>query len=301
MPVWIAWTLLTLVSWGIWAILSKLIGDRIAVAHVQAISTLGVLPILVVLLAAKDSSTAGNRRLGILLALGSGIVSCAGNIAYYASLNQAKAATIIPLTALYPVVTVILAVPLLKERVNVLQWMGIGLSLAAMYLFNVPQAAAEDSNLITGWILLPLTAIVLWGITGLMQKASTNYISARASAVWFLAAFVPFAGLILVNDPLPSSIEMRTWALAAAMGFMLALGNLTVLLAFSSGGNASIIAPLAGLYPLVSIPIAVFGFDERLGWRETTGIALALAAVVLLSLQSGSNSAADSIETDIRL
>jgi drug/metabolite transporter (DMT)-like permease len=81
---------------------------------------------------------------------------------------------------------------------------------------------------------------------------------------------------------------------------MLALGNFTILLAFSSGGKASIIAPLASLYPLVSIPIAVVGFHERLGGREIGGIALALAAVVMLSLQpDASRTASSTIDTDM--
>jgi drug/metabolite transporter (DMT)-like permease len=83
------------------------------------------------------------------------------------------------------------------------------------------------------------------------------------------------------------------------MGLALALGNLTILLAFADGGKASIIVPLAGLYPLVSIPIALAAFSERIGWRESSGIALALAAVVLLSLQSEpANAAGATVETD---
>ena len=299
MPLWIAWTLLTLVSWGIWAILFRLIGDEISPAHSQAISTLGILPVLAALWLVKESPGTCNRRRGILLALGSGILSCLGNVACYEALNHAKAATVIPLTALYPVVTVLLAVPLLKERLNLLQWIGIGLSLAAIYLFNVTQGTDAEAGLASSAMLLPFAAILLWGVTGLMQKAATNDVSARASAIWFLAAFFPVAGLILLKDPLTSDLAPRTWALAIAMGFTLALGNLTILLAFSSGGKASIIAPLAGLYPLVSIPIAIMGFHERLGWREAWGIALALAAVVLLSLQSSPDRVTPStIETD---
>ncbi len=132
-----------------------------------------------------------------------------------------------------------------------------------------------------------------------MQKASTNYISARTSAVWFLLSFVPVAALIVLYDPLPSEIPATTWLLAAAVGFTLALGNLTILLAFASGGKASIIAPLAGLYPLVSTPIAIVALGERIGWRESLGIASALAAVVLLSYQSEPQSSqASALERD---
>jgi transporter family protein len=284
MPTWIAWTLLTVLSWGIWAVLSKGIGGALSDAHVQAISTLGVLPVLIALLARNDRRSVGNRIVGNLWAFGSGLFSCAGNIAYYAALSDAKATTIIPFTALYPAVTIALAVPLLKERLNIVQALGIFLSLAAIFLFNVPQIVDAQSGWFAPWILLPMTAVVLWGITGLLQKISTNYISATSSAAWFLIAFIPFAAAILFATPLPSDIELKIWALTAMMGFMLALGNLTVLLAFESGGKASIISPLAGLYPIVSIPIAVIAFHERLGSREVGGIILALIAVVMLSL-----------------
>ena len=268
---WIAWTLLTILSWGIWAVLSKLIGGSISDAHIQVISTVGVVPIVLALPMLRDTAAVGSRPRGILLAVGSGIISCLGNIAYYEALNHAKAATVIPLTALYPVVTVLLAVPLLKEHVNLLQWIGICLSLAAIYLFNVPQETAAEQGLASGWLLLPLAAVVLWGITALMQKVATNHISAQSSAIWFLAAFIPVAGVLLLYYPLETSVKPAAWGLAMLMGFMLALGNLTILLAFSSGGKASIITPLAGLYPLVSIPIALVAFGERLGLARVIG------------------------------
>jgi drug/metabolite transporter (DMT)-like permease len=283
MAPWILWTLLTLLAWGVWAVLYKLFEGGISDAQLQAISTLGVLPVLVLLSAMPDRAPSGNRRRGIALALGSGIVSCLGNIAFYDVLSRgAKAAAVIPITDLYPVVTILLAVFLLKEKLNWLQTAGICLSIGAIYLFHISQ----EENLMSPWLLMALIPIVLWGVCGLMQKMATNHISGQSSAIWFLVAFLPVAAAIVVLDPLPSNIPIKTWAVAAAIGFMLALGNLTVLLAFASGGKASIITPLAGLYPLVSIPIAVFAFDERLSWREDLGIILALTAVVMLSCQS---------------
>jgi transporter family protein len=285
-PYWIVWSLLTLISWGIWAVLFRVISDSLTPIESQVMSTVGIAPVLAALWWVDDAPTSGNRQTGILLAFGSGVLSCLGNIACYEALNHGKAATVVPLTALYPVVTVLLAIPLLKERLNLLQWLGVGLSLAAIYWFNVPQGTDAEQGLNTAWIVLPLVAVVLWGITGLMQKAATNHISARSSAFWFLAAFFPFAGVIVLYDPFPSGVTLDVWGVTIAMGFTLALGNFTVLLAFSSGGKASIITPLTGLYPLVSIPIALVAFRETLGMRESLGIALALAAVVLLSLQS---------------
>ncbi len=283
MPRWLFWTLLTLLSWGIWAILCREIGDSLSQAHIQVVSTLGVLPILAVMWFLPDSPPAGDRRLGTWLAFGSGIVSCVGNIPYYGLLSQgAKAATAVPVTALYPVVTILLAQAVLKERINRPQLVGIGLSLAAIYLFNVQ----SEKGLVSWWLAMAMVPIVLWGVTALMQKLATDHISGRASSIWFLLAFFPVAGMIVLVDPLPRGIPLSIVALSAVVGFALAFGNLTFILAFASGGKASVIAPLAGLYPVVSIPIAIVAYGERLDWREGVGIACALAAVVLLSYQS---------------
>jgi uncharacterized membrane protein len=294
MPAWLFWTLLTVVTWGVWSFIARLLAAAIeSPAHGQAVSTIGIIPVLVALYAMKEGPASGSRRIGIWLALASGILSCLGNIAYFDVLNRgAKAAAVIPVTALYPAVTVLLAVPLLKERVSVLQWLGIALSLAAIYFFNVP----TDDSLVSTWIVFALGPIVLWGVCGLLQKMATNHISARLSAIWFLLAFLPVAVITLAYDPLPSGLSNRTWVLAAAFGFSLALGNLTILLAFESGGKASVIAPMGGLYPLVGIPLAIVLLKEKIGPRELSGILCALAAVALLSYPSSTDvrSTADS-------
>jgi transporter family protein len=280
---WHVWMLITLASWGVWAILvhDKLNEQRVSAAHSQAMSTLGIIPIMLALGLMKGASPGGNRRRGVAVAFGSGVMSGLGNIGYYAALDNEQAATIVPLAALYPAVTILLAVPLLRERVTRTQWVGVALSLAAMYLFLKPEHREMSAG-----ALLAAIPIVLWGVALLLQKFSTNDISARSSALWFLAAFLPLAALIVVVDPLPSGFTARTWALQSAVGFSLALGNLTILLACECGGKASVIAPLSGLYPVISIPIAILLLGDEVTTRQTAAIVLSLVAVVLLTLQS---------------
>jgi len=281
---WLFWTLVTVFSWGLWAILSKLLAEQVvSPAQCQAVSTLGVVPVLVMLWALPEPPTDGHRVRGVLLGLASGVVSCLGNIAYFDIFSRGtKASAVVPVTALYPVVTVLLAIPILKERLNTVQMAGICSSVGAIYLFNIP----DEEGLVSGWLLYALVPIILWGVCGLLQKMSTNHISARTSAIWFLIAFVPVAVVIVLRDPLPGGMTATTWALAGAIGFTLAFGNFTILLAFSCGGKASIIAPLAALYPLVSIPLAILALGEPISWRESLGIACALAAVVMLSCRT---------------
>jgi drug/metabolite transporter (DMT)-like permease len=284
-PRWVVYTLITLLAWGVWSVTGKLIGDAITPAQTQALSTVGLLPVLLALVAIKDPPVAGNRRRGVVIALASGVVSCLGNIFYIEVLRAEKAATAIPLTSLYALVTVLLAVPLLGERLNRLQVLGIAASLAAIYLFNV----RHESELAASRVVESLTTIVLWGLAGFLQKVATNDISARLSAIWFLIGFIPVGGWIVAREPLPASISPQVWLLSSAFGFTLALGNLTILLAYASGGKASIVTPLAGLYLLISIPIAIFGLGETVSARETLAVALAVIAVFALSMQSPSD------------
>jgi transporter family protein len=283
MPRWLRWSLLALLAWGVWAVIAKLIGDALSGAHNQALSTLGILPVMLAFVLSRKSPKEGDRRRGIFYALAGGAVSCAGNVFYYDILSRgAKAATIVPLTALYPLATILLAMLLLREKLNRIQMGGVLVSLLAIYLFNVQR----EEGFLSRWVLYALAPIILWGAAGFLQKLSTNHISGELSTLWFLGAFIPFGVFFLFQEPLPAHIAARTWLLVIAQGFFLALGNFAILVAFASQGRASIIAPLAALYPMVSVPIAIFFLGEKTGVREGFGILLALASVVALSCET---------------
>lgn len=279
---WLAWTIIAVVCWGLWALVSKLIGDALTAMQSQALSTIGIIPVILALSRSRMLQAHGNKPKGVGLAFAAGALVCVGNMAYYHALQLGgKASTVVPSTALYPLVTTALAVMLLGEKLNGIQRAGIILSLVSIALFNI----AGLDGLATGWLAYALVPIVLWGIGGLLQKIATNHISGELSAVWFLTAFIPVAIILYILQPLQSSITGRTWTLAIVMGLLFAFGNLALLIAFSKNGKASIIAPLAGLYPMVSIPIAIIFLGEKIGLREGLGIALALMAVAALACE----------------
>lgn len=280
MPRWLLWSLLAVLCWGLWAVVSKLIGDALTAAQSQALSTLGLVPVMLALGFSRRLAVTGRRSRGITSALAAGILACAGNVAYYHALNSgAKAATVVPLTALYPLLTIALAVLLLREKLNRVQGAGVLVSLAAIYLFNVSSAEGMLSSGL-GYALLP---IAFWGVAGFLQKISTNHLSGELSSLWFLAAFIPVAGAILWREPLTVQVPPKVWVLAAALGLFFALGNFALLEACASEGKASVVVPLTALYPVVSVPIAIIFFGERIAMRETIGIVLALVSVVALS------------------
>jgi drug/metabolite transporter (DMT)-like permease len=256
------------------------VGDSLTPAHAQALSTIGMLPMIAALACLKGTPDPGVRKRGILVALAGGTVSCLGNLPFLGALGAGgKAAAVVPVTALYPVVTVLLAVALLGERLGRIQALGIALSIAAIYLLNV----TDDRGILTPWLGLALVPIVLWGVAGFLQKVSTRDVSDRTSALVFLTAFIPVGLILAARESLPAHLPPWVWLTAGALGFLLAFGNYAVTVAYASNGKASVITPLVGLYPLTTIPAALFFFHERIGWREALGAVLALAGIVALA------------------
>lgn len=132
------------------------------------------------------------------------------------------------------------------------------------------------------WFWFAVIVLVAWGIVGLLQKLSTNYISAESSLIWLVAGY-----LLLEPALYPGSALFHysgwnlTWALLS--GALNALGALALFAALKSGGKASIVAPLTALYPLVVIVAVPFVLHESITRLQLVGVACTLIAVALLS------------------
>jgi drug/metabolite transporter (DMT)-like permease len=283
MPAWLTWTFVALFSWGVWAVLSKLLGGALSAEQSQALSTLGMLPIFLPLAFSHRAAWRNASIKGFSFALAGGIVTCLGNVAYYAALGHGgKVATVVSLTALYPLVTILLAMVVLGERLNRVQMTGVTLSFVAIWLFNIQ----EDGGLLSPALVYAVLPIVLWGLSGFLQKLCTNHLAAEPAALIYLSAFIPVGVFFALREPWPAALDLRTWTLVLALGFFLAFGNFAILAAFARGGKAAVIAPLGSLYPVISVPIAVLLLGEKVGPREIIGILCALASVTALSWET---------------
>ncbi len=288
MPRWFVYCVLTMLLWGGWAVLPKALTTS---SYQQlAFSTLGLLPVMATLLArgklraAERAMNGAERRpAGAICAFVAGLLAAIGNIAYYAAVGAegGKVSVVAPLTALYPLLTVLLAMVFLGERPNRVQAAGIAIAAAAIYVFNPIEKGADWNTFLSGSsALLP---IFPWGISALLQKVSADRISSPLATLWFLVAFVPVTVFLVLTQPMRWDLPPAEWLWVILLGVLFGLGNLTFIAANAHGGKASVVTPLAGLYSLVTLPLAWYFFGETLGTRETIGVAAALAAVVALS------------------
>jgi transporter family protein len=132
------------------------------------------------------------------------------------------------------------------------------------------------------WFWFAVITLVSWGIVGLLQKLSTNYISAESSLIWLVVGFLLLAPLFYPGKAvLHYSGWNLTWALLS--GVLNALGAWALFAAMKSGGKASIICPLTALYPLVVVLLVPFILRESMTLLQGAGVLCALIAVALLS------------------
>ena len=135
---------------------------------------------------------------------------------------------------------------------------------------------------IAPWLVFSAITVVAWGIVGLLQKLSTNFISAESSLIWLVVGFLLLEPFFY---PGAAVFHYSRWNLAWALlsGVLNALGAWALFAALKSGGKASIVSPLTALYPLVVIMLVPFVLHESVTRLQLAGVACALIAVVLLS------------------
>lgn len=139
MPRWLAFSLLTIFVWGAWGAVSKVSSDAVDANTNQVFFSFGLLPlILIVWRSSRAGAERKGYRAGIAWAFLTGILGGTGNIAFFHALRiGGKASIVAPVTALFPLVTVVLAVTLLHERIGTAQKIGLVTALAAIYLLSV--------------------------------------------------------------------------------------------------------------------------------------------------------------------
>lgn len=141
LPRWLIWSLITIVLWGTWGLVSKVASSGVDAYVNQLLYTAGLAPLLVfVAWTVHRQRTTESRRTrvqGVFWAFLTGILGGVGNIFFFQALVKGgKASIVAPVTALFPMVTVLLALLFLKERLGRTQWLGLLLAFVAIYLLS---------------------------------------------------------------------------------------------------------------------------------------------------------------------
>jgi uncharacterized membrane protein len=288
---WIYYSIAAALFWGVWGIVAKLISEDVNPYTNHVLFTVGML-FTIPFVTGKIRKEQPIRK-GIIWGIISGILAVIGNVAVFQSFSSGGlAAIVIPLTNLYPLVTILIALLIFKEKLNWLNGIGILIAIPAVVmlsgqtlLFDDPASFIKNIG-ITSWLLFSIVALFFWGVFSAAQKVTTNYISAE----WAYAAFIIssviitliFIGLGKVNF----DFSTNTFILGSIAGMLNGLGVLCSFAAYKSEGKASQVTTIAGaIQPVFTIILAILFLSESIKYLELIGIALAIVAALALSYE----------------
>jgi bacterial/archaeal transporter family protein len=134
---WFFYALTSLLLYGFWGLFSKLatnyIGSRTALVY----DIIGAVLVGLIFFATNNWEWKGDIR-GVVFAILTGVAGTVATLCYLIAVSKGSSAIVIPLTSLYPVITVLLAFFVLKEPITVRHLFGIGLAIAALMIFSQP-------------------------------------------------------------------------------------------------------------------------------------------------------------------
>jgi transporter family protein len=132
---WLGFSLMVLIMWGIWGFLSKVASRQLPYAAVYLLAVCGHGVVLSYLWLTGALAVPGHLW-GLAAALAAGLCMAFGLIFFYKALAVGAATVVVPLTALYPLVTVVLSWAILREEMTPRHLAGIALALAAGWLLS---------------------------------------------------------------------------------------------------------------------------------------------------------------------
>lgn len=277
--------------WGVWGVVAKLISENVNPYMNHLLFTGGMLLTLPLVISKCKPSTFSRK--GFLWGCIAGCFAIAGNVAvFYAFSRGGQASIVIPVTNLYPLITILIAVVAFKEKLNAVNILGVLFAVPAILLlsgetllFTDPSAFFKSIGL-NEWFLFSLAAIFCWGVFSACQKVTTNHLSAE----WSYAAFVLTSVLITISFLAAGTIEFnltsKTISLGALAGGVNGLGVLASFAAYRAEGKASAVTTIAGaLQPVFTIVLAMVFLKEIFSGTEALGVTLAIGGALLLSYE----------------
>ena len=134
---WFWYSVLCVLCWGGWVLSSKLGTNEIPAGTMQFVFAFGFIPVALLVLVLKRVRFEKSVK-GISYSLGNGILAGIGGLTLFAAYRSGGNTSVITAaTALYPLITVILAILILRERLNWLQVVGLGFAVAAIIIFSL--------------------------------------------------------------------------------------------------------------------------------------------------------------------
>lgn len=123
--------------WGLWGFFAKLASQRLGPGAVFLNALSFFLTVFVFIVLTQHLPTLKKEPIGIGFALIAGICSGLASSLFYIAITKSPVGIMVAITALYPIVTILLSVWFLKESLTLTKLVGILLGSLALILLTL--------------------------------------------------------------------------------------------------------------------------------------------------------------------
>jgi len=132
---WVIFAILALLVWGFWGFFPKLATNYISPKSVLVYEVIGAIIVGMAVLFLINFKPEVNAK-GITFAILTGIAGTLGALFFIFAVSRGETSVVVTTTALYPLITIILAFLILKEPITIKQGVGMIFAFAAMMLLS---------------------------------------------------------------------------------------------------------------------------------------------------------------------
>lgn len=279
---WLAYALITMVTWGIWGAFSEVPDYPATLTYV--VWAISMIPCALAALAnirfkldVKPKSAA--------LSMGVGLLGAAGQLILFEALKYGPAYLIFPMISVAPIVTVILSTVFLKERVSKLGAVGIALAFVALVSFSLSNSTDSSAHGYL-WLILASLVFVCWGTQAFVMKLANNHTPDAESVFVYMAisavVLIP-AALAMTDFSQPVNWSFNGPYLTFIVQILNAIGAFALVYA-NRYGKAMIVAPLAdAVAPVITTIISLVLYAHIPTVPQIIGIVSAISCVLIFS------------------
>jgi drug/metabolite transporter (DMT)-like permease len=283
---WLVYAIITTVFWGVWGAIIE-IPEKAGFPATLGYSVWALTLILPALVALKVINwKLEYDKKSIMLGSIIGLTGAGGQLILFIALKTGPAYLVFSLISLSPVVTILFAYIILKERVSKLGWFGISLALFAIPLLSY-QSGGEGSVEGYLWIVLSLLVFLAWGFQGFVMRFANQTMKAESIFFYMMAssiALIPFA-LWMTDFSKDINWGFMGPYLTAIIQLLNAVGALMLVYAFRYG-KAMVVSPMTNaLAPVITIVISLSIYQVIPHIYTIAGMALAVGSAFMLAIE----------------
>lgn len=210
-----------------------------------------------------------------MLQLARSVLSVVGILAVYYALSTTPLATVTALNFTMPIFTTVLAVLLLKERVDVAKWTAILFGFAGVFVIVRPGVVAVDTG-----ALLVIVGSILFAFTILVMKVLTRTDSIASITLYGVMLRAPLA--------LVPALFVWQWPDARQLLWLAAMGSVGTLSSFAFAQalkdvDTNVVSPMFFLQLIWSAAIGYVIFAEVPSVFTWLGGAMILTSVTYMA------------------